>query len=185
MRHDVLQAGVALFERHLCLCVPAVFVFALAAGLLLRRQLTLCAVPSRWLSAAGCAAPQERLRSCATRTGGSSCFTSGHSCLRRCQKQPRPRRLRLLAVLGYIFFLWVCDASRRRRGLPRRLYGRGAARRASAPRTSPWLAGRGAASILWESSRRLVSGRIPGALRHSYAYSIKASTSILLDIIEN
>ena len=41
------------------------------------------------------------------------------------------------------------------------------------------LAGRGAASILWESSRRLVSGRIPGALRHSYAYSIKASTSIL------
>ena len=92
-----------------------------------RRQLTLCAVPSRWLSAAGCAVPQERLRSCATRTGGSSCFTSGHSCLRRCQKQPRPRRLRLLAVLGYIFFLGVCDASRRRRGLPRRLYGRGAA----------------------------------------------------------
>ena len=53
-----------------------------------RRQLTLCAVPSRWLSAAGCAAPQERLGSCATRTGGSSCVTSGHSCLRRCQNSP-------------------------------------------------------------------------------------------------
>ena len=47
------------------------------------------AVPSRWLSAAGCAAPHERLGSCATRTGGCFLWESGHSCLRRCcQKQP-------------------------------------------------------------------------------------------------
>ena len=69
------------------------------------------------------------------------------------------------------------------------MYGRGAALcEASeflAPKRARGAWYHGAASILWESSRRLVSGRIPGALRHSYAYSIKASTSILLDIIEN
>ena len=45
MGHDVLQAGVALFERHLCLCVPAVGAglrSALAAGLLPEAANALC-----------------------------------------------------------------------------------------------------------------------------------------------